>query len=88
MEFQLIQNDYHYVPAKLIEPTMSGYLHIAAEVQPSSIPFLPASAEKSKLLMKLKTQALQLEQLDQVERVSVYDASAIPPFDKYSGAYR
>lgn len=83
MEFRLVQQDESFAPIKLIEPSRSGYMHIAAEVQPSAVPFLPPSADRTKFLAKLTTLARQLERLDPVERASVYDATAIPPFEKF-----
>jgi hypothetical protein len=83
MELQLVQSEFIYEPAKLNEPSISGYIHIAAEVQPSHIPFLPASAEKTKFLEKLKGLVQQLEQHDRVMRADVYDAAAIPPFESF-----
>lgn len=38
-ELQLVYTDRNYPPVKLIEPTTLGYIHIAAEVQPRSLPF-------------------------------------------------
>ena len=56
-ELQLVYTDRKYPPVKLIEPTTLGYIHIAAEVQPRSLPlslFMPLGCEKSKRLIELK----------------------------------
>src|SRR5262249_26830877 len=80
-ELQLVYTDRNYPPVKLIEPTTLSYIHIAAEVQPRSLPlslFLPLGREKSKLLSELKALAHPLEQLDAVERVTVFQAGGMP----------
>ena len=79
MNLQIVNADPRYSTAKLIEPTTLGYIHVAAEVDPCSMPFLPNRREKSKLLSRLKELAHQLERLDVVEKVTVYDAIVIAP---------
>jgi hypothetical protein len=82
-ELHIVNPDPKYSRAALIEPTTLGYIHIAAEVQPRSTPFAPNSREKSKLLAQLKIIAQQLEQLDAVEKVTVFDALAFAPPSAY-----
>lgn len=82
-ELHLVNPDPKYARATLIEPTTLGYIHIAAEVQPPSAPFMPTSRAKSKLLAQLKTIGQQLEQLDAVEKVTVFDAVAFAPPSAY-----
>jgi hypothetical protein len=83
MNLQIVNADPRYSTAKLIEPTTLGYIHVAAEVDPRSMPFLPNRREKSKLLSRLKELAHQLERLDVVEKVTVYDAIVIAPPSGY-----
>jgi hypothetical protein len=84
-ELQLVYTDPKYPPVKLIEPATLGYIHIAAEVQPPLLPFslfLPPGRDKSALLTELKAFAHQLEQLEAVEQVTVFKASAMPPVER------
>jgi len=86
-ELQLVYFDRHYPPVKLIEPTALGYIHIAAEVQPRSLPFslfMPQARQKSELLAALKALAQPLEQLDAVEKVTVFHASVMLPIERLS----
>lgn len=83
MNLQIVNADPRYSTAKLIEPTTLGYIHAAAEVDPRSMPFLPNRREKSKLRSRLKELAHQLERLDVVEKVTVYDAIVIAPPSGY-----
>lgn len=84
-ELQLVYTDRHYPPVKLIEPTTLSYIHIAAEVQPRSLPFslfMPQGREKSKLLTELKALAHPLEQLDAVEKITIFHAGAMPRIER------
>ncbi len=84
-ELQLVYFDRNYPPVKLIEPTTLGYIHIAAEVQPRSLPFslfMPQRREKSELLTELKALAHPLEQLDAVEKVTVFHAGVVLPIER------
>jgi hypothetical protein len=83
MELKIVNTDPRYSAVQLIEPTTLGYIHIAAEVHSRSLPFLPNGREKSELLTKLKELAHPLEQLDAVERVTVFDAIAFAPPSAY-----
>jgi hypothetical protein len=84
-ELQLVYTDRNYPPVKLIEPTTLSYIHIAAEVQPRSLPFslfMPQARQKSELLTELKALAHPLEQLDVVEKVTVFHAGAMPQIQR------
>ena len=83
MELMIVNTDPKYAAVKLIEPTTLGYIHVAAEVAPRRLPFLPNGREKSKLLTRLRELAHRLEQLAAVERVTVFDAIAFAPPSAY-----
>src|SRR5262245_22606959 len=68
-----------YARASLIEPTTLGYLLVAAEVQPRRAPFLPGGREKTALLAQLQELAGRIEQLDDVEKVTLFDGVAFAP---------
>ena len=78
MELRMVNPDPTYSTVSLISPTTLGYVHLAAEVRPPSRPgpvfFSPR--DKSELLGGLKVLGRQLEQLAEVERVTVYEARA------------
>jgi hypothetical protein len=82
MDLTIVNPDPKYAAVKLIEPATCGYLHVAAEVRPRRLPplqRLPAGREKSELIGSLKVLAQELERLDAVETVTLYDAVAIAP---------
>jgi hypothetical protein len=54
MELQIVNATPKYPLVKLIEPTMLGYIHIAAVVHPRPMPLLPNGREKSELLSRVK----------------------------------
>jgi hypothetical protein len=83
MELRIMHAHPRYAKVKLIEPTTLGYIHVAAEVAPRRLPFLPDGREKSELLSRVKELAHQLERLDAVERVTVFDARAFAPPSAY-----
>lgn len=83
MELKIVNADPKYTKVKLIEPTTLGYIHIAAEVAPRSMPLMPNKREKSELLSRLKQLAQPIEQLDTVEKVTVFDAIAFAPPSAY-----
>ena len=83
MELQIVNATPKYPPVKLIEPTPLGYIHIAAVVHPRPMPLMPNGREKSELLSRLRERAHQLEHLDTVEKVTVYDAIVIAPPSGY-----
>ena len=67
-----------YEKVTLIEPTSSGYIHIAAEVD-TRLPFFPASPNKKRLLQKCKRLCKQLEAKKFVQRATLFKAVLIPP---------
>jgi hypothetical protein len=82
MELKIVNPDPAYATVKLVEPATRGYIHVAAEVRPRRLPFLqrlPAGREKGALLGRLTELARQLERLEAVEKVTVFDALAIAP---------
>ncbi len=85
MDLQLVNPDARYATVTLIPPTTLGYLHLAAEVHPPSRPgpvlFTPRG--KSELIGGLKVLGRQLEQLAEVENVTVYDATVFAPPSGY-----
>src|SRR5438067_255601 len=82
MDLKIVNPDPAYAPVKLAEPATRGYIHAAAEVRPRRLPFLqrlPAGREKSALIGRLTELARQLERLEAVEKVTIFDALAIAP---------
>jgi hypothetical protein len=90
MELTIVNPDPRRYPrVNLIEPTALGYIHLAAEVRPrpmppQRLPFVPNGREKTELLSSLKMLANRLEQLESVEKATVFDAVAIPPTSRFS----
>jgi hypothetical protein len=89
MELNIINPDPRYSPVNLIEPTTLGYIHLAAEVRPrpmppQRLPFVPNGREKTELIGRLKMLANSLEQLESVEKATVFDAVAIPPTSRFN----
>ena len=60
MELTIVNADSRYSAVKLIEPTTLGYIHVAAEVTPCRLPFLPYGREKPARLRELKELARHL----------------------------
>lgn len=79
MELRIVNADPKYSAAELIEPTPYGYLHLAAEVRSPKMPFMPTGKDKTNLLGRIKNLAHELQQLESVRQVSVFDAVAVPP---------
>ncbi|WP_063828706.1 hypothetical protein [Actinopolymorpha alba] len=79
-----ITADPRYSKAHLIDPSPYGYIHIGAEISPPSRPgpILRRSPEKRRLENHLKGLGRQLEQVDNVVKVTVYDAVGIPPLQR------
>ena len=88
MELRIVNENPNYPPVKLIEPTTLGYIHLAAVVQPRQVSFLPAGREKAQLLARLKQFALQLEQVDMVEKVTVFHSIVMAPPSGYVKQHR
>ncbi len=84
MQLHIVNPDPRYAPATLAQPSLSGYLHLAAEVRPPARPGpLFRARARSALLSELEPLARALEDVDGVERVSVYEAVAMPPFRRF-----
>ena len=88
MQLHIVNENPKYPPVRLIEPTTLGYIHLAAVVQPRRAPFVPMGREKAQLLARLKHLAQQLEQLDTVEKVTVFHAIVIAPPGGYVKQHR
>ena len=88
MDLKIVNPDPKYPRASLIEPSTSGYIHLAAEVSPRSgpLPVVARRSEKAELLGRLVELASRLERLDAVERTAVFEAVAIPPTPRF-GSY-
>jgi hypothetical protein len=78
-QLQIVNPDPKYGKIRLIEPTSLGYIHLAATIEPRRLSFLPTGPRKSALLDELKHLAHELERLDTVEKVTIYDAIAQAP---------
>jgi hypothetical protein len=83
MELPIATSNSAYAPIGLIEPTTCGHIHLAAEVQPRAVPILPNRRDKSALLTRLKMDARQIEPLDTVTRVSIFDSVGYSPLSPY-----
>jgi len=79
MHLQIVNADPNYANVRLVEPRALGYIHIAAEVHPRPVPLLPNRRDKSALLTRLKIDARQIEVLDIVERVTIFDSVGYSP---------
>jgi hypothetical protein len=86
VELQIVNPDPKYRAVSLIEPTTLGYVHVAAEVRPRSLPFgaRARGRGKSELVGGLKQIARELERLDAVETATIFDALASPPATRFS----
>jgi hypothetical protein len=88
MELRIVNENPKYPPVKLIEPTTLGYIHLAAVVQPRRTPFMPIGREKGQLIARLKYLAQQLEQLEAVEKATVFHAIVMAPSSGYVKQHR
>jgi hypothetical protein len=85
MELRIVNPKPKFGKATLIEPAPFGYIHVAAAVEPPARGPLPGRSEaKSALLARLKTLAGELERLDEVEKVTVYQGILLPPTSGYA----
>lgn len=86
MELEIVNADAKYSPVALIAPTTHGYIHIAAEVDPPSRPgpIIGGGRERAALITRLKEDACQVEQLAAVERIIVFEATAVAPPSAYA----
>jgi len=75
-------------PAPLMQPSTSGYLHLAAVVDPPrqpGPPFPRPSARRSLLLSRLPTLARGLDAHPDVQRTTIYRAVLVPPAPRGQG---
>ena len=80
MSVTLVHPRPKFAPALLTEPPPSGYLHIAASVEPPGGIGRPGhSRDKTHLLDLLRAEAEDLASLGEVKRASVYRAAAVAP---------
>ncbi|MEV6945651.1 hypothetical protein AB0N07_27380 [Streptomyces sp. NPDC051172] len=80
MSVTLVHPRPKFAPARLTEPPPSGYLHIAAAVEPPDGIGRPGhSRDKTHLLDVLRAEAEDLASLVEVKRASVYRAAAVAP---------
>jgi hypothetical protein len=81
MELTIVNPDPKYARVRLIEPPPTGYLLLAAVVEPplGRTPFPRRSPRKAALLSELKAHAASLERLEAVTKATVYRAALVPP---------
>jgi hypothetical protein len=80
MDLHIVNSRPEYAPPALVDPPTSGYLHIEAAIAPPvGPPFVRPNSSRTRLLSRCKQLAGDLQQLDPVERVSVYRAVLVPP---------
>ncbi len=84
MELHLVNADAKYPKAHLIEPTTFGYIYLAARVRPGHSPLVLPSAERTRLLARVKHLARELEHVDGVVQATVFRAIVMPPTAKFS----
>jgi hypothetical protein len=81
MELTIVNPHPKYPRVGLIEPPPTGYLLLAAVVEPTigRTPLPRGGSRKAALLAELKALAASLERLEAVTRATVYRAILIPP---------
>ena len=81
MELTIVNPHPKYPRVGLIDPPPTGYLLLAAVVEPTvgRTPFPRRGSRKAALLAELKTLAASLERLGAVTKATVYRAALIPP---------
>lgn len=81
MALTIVNPHPKYPQVGLIEPPPTGYLLLAAVVEPplGRTPFPRRTPRKAALLSELKAQAARLERLETVSKATVYRAALIPP---------
>lgn len=81
MELTIVNPHPKYPRVGLIEPPPTGYLLLAAVVEPTigRTPFPRGGSRKTALLAELKALAASLERLEAVTKATVYRAALIPP---------
>lgn len=86
MGLKIVNQSAKYRPPRLAKPPASGYLHLAAAVEPprGRIPRPGDSPAKQALLGTLKTAAGDLNHASAVKQASVYRALTVPPLVGYA----
>lgn len=81
MELNIVNSQPKYALPRFVDPPLNGYIHVAAAVEPprGRAPFPGRSAAKSALLERSKSLARQLQDLEDVQKATVYRATVIPP---------
>jgi hypothetical protein len=77
-DFVYVDTGRRFPQAKLIQPTTSGYLLVAAEVDRRPM-FLPNSRAKRRLLRRLKEQVASLRADERVLEAVAFDGLLAPP---------
>ncbi len=87
MPLQIVNPSPKFPKGTFIEPSPRGYIHIAGDIEAPKAgkfsPVLRKSKEKKDLLARLKELGRALEQVDKVERVTVFQAAMFMPYTKY-----
>jgi hypothetical protein len=86
MQLQILGPQARYPRARLVDPPSRGYLHLGAVVEPprGRAPVTRTSSTKAALLDRLKSLARQAEQVEAVEKVTVFKAVVLPPAFGYA----
>src|ERR1044072_1412799 len=71
--------DLDYSKAKLVEPTLLGYIYISAAVHPGPVSVILPSAKRARLLARLKEMAREIKRLDEPIQATVFRTIVIPP---------
>lgn len=81
MQLQLVGPRGRFPRARLVDPPSSGYLHLAAAVDPpvGPTPFVRTSQKKRRLLDHLGPLVREVRGQAEVRRVTVYKALVMPP---------
>lgn len=81
MELTIVNSHPKYPRVGLIDPPPTGYLLLAAVVEPTvgRTPFPRGGPRKAALLAELKSLAARLERLEAVTKATIYRAVLIPP---------
>jgi hypothetical protein len=86
---KIVNADPRYTRVDLAAPATHGYVHVAAAVRPNPVPRPEgAGPDKARLMEDLKVRGRDLQRLPTVERVTLFDAIAMPPTDRLSGYLR
>jgi hypothetical protein len=80
----IVHPELGYGQVKLMEPSSRGYLYVAASVRPGSTPIVLPSAQREKLMDRVKVLASKLESLPGVLHANAFRAIALPPTSRFS----